>query len=177
VNLYFNKNVNVWCVDEKSGVQAIERKKWQKKRQVRMETDYKRHSTANLFAAFNVHTGEVFAKATLRRTQQDVNKFIEELAAKNKGKKIYVIWDNLNTHLLHKFEKFKEQIEFVYTPKHASWVNQVEIFFGILQKKVLKHASFKSVFDLCSKMMLFVRGWNERAHPFKWRFGGFHHKT
>lgn len=173
MSLYFNKNANVWCVDEKSGVQAVERKKWKKKRQTRLETDYKRHGTANLFAAFNVHTGEVFAKATLRRTQQDVNEFIEELAKKNIGKKIYVIWDNLNTHLANKFQKFRDQIEFVYTPKHASWVNQVEIWFGILHRKTIKNMSFKSPFDLCSKMMLFVRNWNERAHPFKWKFRGF----
>lgn len=166
----------MWCIDEKSGVQAIERRKWQKKRQMRLETDYKRHGTANLFVAFNVHTGEVFAKATLRRTQEDVNQFIVEFANKNEGKKTHVIWDNLNTHLSYKFKKFKDQIEFVYTPIHASWVSQAETWFSILQRKIIKNTSFKSVFDLCSRMMLFVRNWNEHAHPFKWKFAGFYPK-
>ena len=156
VSLYFNKNANVWCIDEKSGVQAIKRKKWQKKKQMRLETDYERHGTANLFAAFNVHTGEVFAKATLRRTQGDLNQFIEEFMDKQAGKKCYIIWDNLNTHMAYHFKKFSDQIEFAYTPKHASWVSQVETWFSILRRKTIKNMSFKSIFDLCSKMMLFV---------------------
>ena len=140
---------------------------------MRLETDYERHGTANLFAAFNVHTGEVFAKSTLRRTQEDVNQFIEEFMQRQKGKKCYIIWDNLNTHMPHHFKKFGNQIEFAYTPKHASWINQAEIWFSILHRETLKHMSFKSIFDLCSKMMLFVRKWNEKAHPFKWKFAGF----
>jgi transposase len=173
VDLYFDKNANVWCVDEKSGVQAIERKKWQKKRQNRMEIDYKRHGTVNLFAAFHVRTGEVFAKATLTRKQKDVNEFMQALAQKNGKKKAYIIWDNLNTHSEYKFEELNNRFEFVYTPKHASWVNQAEIWFSILQRKTIKNMSFKSQIDLCSKMMLFVKNWNEQAHPFKWKFAGF----
>jgi hypothetical protein len=144
-----------------------------KKKQIRLEAEYERHGIANLFAAYNVHTGEVFAKPTLRRTQKDVNQFIEEFMHKQMEKKCYIIWDNLNTHMPHHFKKFGNQIEFAYTPKHASWVNQAEIWFSILHKKTLKNMSFKSIFDLCSKMMLFVKNWNMQAHPFKWKFGGF----
>jgi transposase len=175
VDLYFDKNASVWCVDEKTGIQAIERKKWQKRRQTRMETDYQRHGTLNLFAAFHIRTGEVFAKPTMERKQKDVDEFMKALAKKNGKKKSYIIWDNLNTHGADKFKQLN-QFEFVYTPKHASWINQVEIWFSILHRKAIKHVSFKNIFDLGAKMMLFVRNWNEQAHPFKWKFAGFFDK-
>lgn len=179
ISLYLTPppEVHVLCIDEKTGVQAIERKKWQKRKQARMETDYKRHGTAALIAAFNVKTGHVFAKSGFSRKQQDLDLFMEELALEYPSGDVYVIWDNLNIHLPYQWVKFNEgqknRFHFIYTPKHASWINQIEIWLSILQRKVIKNMSFKTVFDLCSKMMAFVKYWNEQAHPFKWKFAGY----
>lgn len=179
VSLYLKppSGAHVLCVDEKTGIQAIERKKWQKKRQIRMETDYERHGTATLIAAFNIKTGHVFAKAGFSRKQEDINLFMKELALKYPKGHAYIIWDNLNTHLSYQWVKFNEKqkgrFHFIYTPKHASWMNQIEIWLSILQRKAIKNCSFKTVFDLCSKMMTFVSKWNEVAHPFKWKFAGY----
>jgi hypothetical protein len=79
--------------------------------------------------------------------------------SKQGRKKCYIIWDNLNTHMPHHFKKFGKQIQFAYTPKHASWVNQAETWFSILHRKTIKNMSFKSIFDLCSKMVRVHRGW------------------
>ncbi len=59
------------------------------------------------------------------------------------------------------------------TPKHASWVNQVECFFSILQRQCLRNASFRSTDELRETVMIFIRGWNERARPFRWTFTGY----
>jgi transposase len=179
VSLYLNPppGAHVLCVDEKTGVQAIEREKWQKKRQIRMETDYERHGTATLIAAFDIRTGHVFAKAGFSRKQEDLNLFMQALALKYPKGDVYIIWDNLNTHLPYQWLQFNKvqegRFHFEYTPKHASWMNQIEIWLSILQRKAIKNCSFKTVFDLCSKMMDFVREWNEVAHPFKWKFAGY----
>lgn len=137
----------------------------------------KDHGTATLIAAFNIKTGHVFAKDGFSRKQEDIDVFMEALALKYPKVDVYVIWDNLNTHLPYQWVKFNEKqkgrFHFIYTPKHASWMNQIEIWLSILQRKSIKNCSFKTVFDLCSKMMAFVSEWNEIAHPFKWKFVGY----
>lgn len=102
---------------------------------------------------------------------------MEELALHYPSGDIYIIWDNLNIHQEHRWLEYNEQhgnrFHFVYTPKHASWINQIEIWLSILQKKTIKNGNFSSRLDLCSKIMFFVEKWNEQAHPFKWKFRGY----
>ena len=141
----------VLCIDEKSGMQALGRKHdlrlASRGRSGRHDCEYVRHGTRTLFAAFNPHTGDVYSEVRKRRKTVDILDFMEAVARRYPRKKIYVIWDNLNIHRDGKHQRWNQfnrrhgnRFRFFYTPIHASWVNQVEIFFGIVQKRVLDTA-------------------------------------
>ena len=172
---------NVVCIDEKTGMQALEHKHPFKPPiaccPARREFEYIRHGTRTLFAAFNPHTGEVFGQCSVRRKADDLLRFMEALARHYPTGNITVIWDNLNIHHGKRWEKFNEshggRFRFVYTPLHASWVNQVEIWFGVLHRNVLKHNSFRTARELVEAVDGYVAYWNEHeAHPFRWKFRG-----
>ena len=171
----------VVCVDEKPGMQALSRRHPTRhlRSGVRFEFEYKRHGTSTLIAAFDVQTGEVFGRIR-RRTADGVVAFMEELAKKYPTGPVYVVWDNLNVHHdgpSKRWTRFNERhggrFHFVHTPKHASWVNQIELWFSILQRRVLKYGSFASKRALSASVVSFIRHWNQHeAHPFRWTFRG-----
>jgi transposase len=171
----------VVCIDEKTGMQAREHKHPFKRpctgKAARREFEYIRHGTRTLFAAFNPHTGEVFGQCSVRRKAQDLLRFMEALARRYPTGTVTVIWDNLNIHHGKRWEQFNQhhggRFRFVYTPLHASWVNQVEIWFGLLQRRVLKHNSFRTAAELVDAVHGFIAYWNDyEAHPFRWKFRG-----
>jgi transposase len=189
VDLYltdWDDDVVVCSIDEKTGMQANERQYETPMPQVRkagrIEYEYIRHGTLSLLASFNIITGAVYAECRARRTADDLLDFMEHLAAQNQdARRIIVIWDNLNTHKEgpdHRWTAFNARhgntFEFHYTPWHASWVNQVEIFFSIIYKRALKHGSFTSTEDLKARVMAFIARWNTgEGHPFHWTFRGY----
>jgi transposase len=171
----------VLCIDEKTGMQALEHKyAFQApkiRRAGRKEFEYKRHGTRTLFAAFNPHTGQVIGECSVNRKAADLKRFMERVAREHPTGKVTVIWDNLNIHKGEAWEDFNRRhggrFTFLFTPIHASWVNQVEIWFSILARRVLKHASFLTAEDLVNAVDAFVAHWNDaEAHPFRWRFRG-----
>lgn len=175
------KGATVLCVDEKTCIQALGRRyptrSAQPGRTTRFEFEYKRHGTRTLIGAFNIHTGQVFAHVRPRRTAADIMAFMEDVARNYPRGHVYIVWDNLNTHLGQVWSRFNKKhggrFHFVYTPIHASWVNQIEIWFGILQRRVLRHGDFSSVTELQRRVVGFVRRWNtHEAHPFRWTFRG-----
>jgi transposase len=102
---------------------------------------------------------------------------MEQVAERYPTGIVTVIWDNLNIHKAKVWEEFNQRhggrFRFVYTPLHASWVNQIEIWFSVLARRCLKHGSFASVDELEKTVMAFIDYWNEyEAHPFRWRFRG-----
>ena len=169
----------VLCVDEKTGMQAradLYPMHTKQRGCVRREFEYVRHGTCTLIAAFDVQTGEVFGRCW-RRTANGIERFLEELARKYPEGDVYLVWDNLNVHKGATIASFHARhggrFHFVYTPRHASWMNQVEIWFSILQRRVLRHGSFSSTVDLEAAVMAFIRTWNEiERRPFRWRFRG-----
>lgn len=183
VELYLDppKDSTVVCVDEKTQMQAIERKHPDRPaspgRRGRREFEYVRHGTQSLFAAFVVHTGTVITRCRDRRKGEDLECFMEVVAGEISGP-VDVVWDNLNIHQGERWEQFNakhgNRFRFHYTPLHASWVNQVELWFGILQKRCLANGSFRSVEDLRNAVSAFVAYWNrEKKHPFRWSFTGY----
>lgn len=171
----------VLCIDEKTGMQALERKHPTRTpragRAGRFEFEYIRRGTRTLFAAFNPHTGEVFGRCSRRRKAADLLRFMEDVANRYPSKRITVVWDNLNIHAASKWEVFNRRhggrFRFVYTPIHASWVNQVEIWFSILARRVLRYGLFGSTSDLTAAVRGFIAQWNaHEAHPFRWTFRG-----
>ena len=176
----------VLCVDEDSGLQALERKYETRQprpgRPGRYEYEYKRHGTVSALAALNIATGEVISSCGQTRTGDDLVAFMDRVAEQYQdAKEIHIVWDNLNIHYDGKSERWTKfnaahggKFAFHHTPIHASWVNQVEIFFSILQRKVLRHGSFASAQELTDRIMAFVERWNGgEGHPFKWTFSGY----
>ena len=174
----------VLCIDEKTGMQAIERKHQDRDprpgRTRRREFEYIRHGTQSLIAAFEVGTGKVNGVCGDSRTGDDLEAFMEELAARYPDTDVHVIWDNLNIHkaMRKRWDPFNERhggrFHFHFTPLHASWVNQIELWFGILGKRRLKNASFRSAMGLRNAVVGYIAQWNEHdARPFRWTFEGY----
>jgi transposase len=172
----------VVCIDEKP-MQALARRHpvhVGHRGRVRYEFEYRRRGTCSLLASFDVRTGEVFGRVVRHRDARALLAFMHALAQRYEGRLVYVIWDNLNLHSDGRdarWTRFNEEhgrrFHFVHTPLHASWVNQVEIWFSILQRRVLRYGSFESVTALAHDVLGFIRHWNRaEARPFRWTFAG-----
>ncbi len=179
IGLYLNppENALVLSVDEKPSMQALERTvgyvKTNNAKIVRaLKSTYKRHGTLNLFAALNVATGHVHAKTTDSKKREDFQSFLKEvLDDLPKRLEIHVVLDNYCTHKKNDdwLKQYEGRVQFHFTPTSASWLNQVEILFGILSRKTLRGASFKSKEDLRCSIEAFIKKHNKNAEPFKWR--------
>jgi transposase len=192
----FREKVNVICdlyrqapegavvlsIDEKTSIQAIERKHLDRPPQAgrfrRREFEYIRHGTQALIAALDVHTGRVVGTCRDRRTQADLLEFMDMVAGTYPDRPIHVIWDNLNTHTAKAvWEDFNtrhgQRFHFHFTPKHASWVNQVELLFGIYSRRVLRNASHVSQDHLRKRTEAFLDQRNQTPRPFRWAFKGY----
>jgi transposase len=167
-------NAIVLCVDEKPSIQALERAQgYLKLPNGRTLTghshDYKRNGTTTLFAAFEVATGKVKGSHKKRRRRREFLAFMNEVVADYPGRKIEVVLDNLNTHKKNDaWLKRHPNVTFHYTPTRASWLNQVECWFSILQGQSLADASFTSVEQLKKHISDFIEAYNETAEPFVW---------
>jgi transposase len=166
----------VISVDEKPTIQAIERVsgfvQTSSGKIVRgIKSTYKRNGTINLFAALNVATGVVQGKTTATKKRADFQQFMDEVVAGlPKGREIHVILDNLSTHKKNDvWLAANPQVHFHFTPTSASWLNQIEIWFGILQRKALTGASFASIEQLVQAITDFTNAQNQKAAPFVWR--------
>ena len=167
-------NAIVICVDEKPSIQALERAQgYLKLPNGRALTghshDYKRHGTTTLFAAFEVATGKVMAKHEKRRRRKEFLAFMDEVVAARPMTRLAVILDNLNTHKKNEAWLARHPlVTFHYTPTRASWLNQVEAWFSILQGQSLTGASFTSVEQVKEHIDAFIASYNEDAEPFVW---------
>lgn len=169
------ENAIVLCVDEKPSIQALERAQgYLKLANGRTLTghshDYKRNGTSTLFAAFEVATGKVTAAHKNRRRRVEFLAFMNDIVAAYPDTAIHVILDNLNTHKPKNDQWLKRHpnVRFHFTPTRASWLNQVEIWFSILEGKSLHGASFTSVEQLRQHIDAFIEAYNENAKPFVW---------
>jgi len=166
----------VLCVDEKPAIQALERRvgyvTTRNKKVVRgLNSTYKRHGTINLFAALEVASGAIRGKTSTSKKRADFIAFLDEVVGEYpKEQELHVIVDN---HSIHKGLDYwlaaHPNVHIHYTPTSASWLNMVEIWFGIFTRKVLVGASFLSVDELVNKIMLYISSYSEDAHPFVWR--------
>lgn len=178
IGLYLNppQNALVLSVDEKPSIQALERARGyvqtsSGKVVQGMKSTYKRHGTVNLFAALEVATGVIRGKTTQTKKRADFQAFMEEVVADQPAERqIHVILDNLNTHKKNEnWLAAHPNVTFHFTPTSASWLNQVEIWFGIFQRKTLNNASFKSTEQLTEAIHAFTAAYNKNAAPFVWR--------
>ena len=170
------ENAVVLSIDEKTSVQAKERKHPTTSvgpgRPSRREFEYVRHGTASLVASLDVVTGKVTAKDILRNDSVTFISFLEEIEGSiEEDLAIHVVLDNGSSHTSKATKVWlAEHPRFVvhHTPAHASWLNQVECFFSILTRKLLRRGEFSSREDLVAKMLGFIEHHSETAKPFKW---------
>lgn len=169
------ENAIVICVDEKPSIQALERAQgYLKLPNGRTLTghshDYKRNGTSTLFAAFEVATGKVTVAHKNRRRRVEFLAFMNDIVADYPDTALHVILDNLNTHKPKndRWLKRHPNVRLHFTPTRASWLNQVEIWFSILEGKSLHGASFTSVAQLRQHIDAFIEAYNENAKPFVW---------
>jgi len=178
VGLYLDppENAVILCVDEKPHIQALERAQGYLRlpngKAVRGAShEYKRHGTTTLFAALNVLTGTVSGMHAQRRRREEFLAFMNEVVADYPDQEVHVVLDNLNTHK-PKHDAWLARhptVHFHFTPTHASWLNQVEVWFGILERLALKHSSFRSPREVRERIDAFIQTYNRRAQPFRWR--------
>jgi transposase len=166
----------VLSVDEKPSIQALSRatgyvQTSSGKIARGLKSTYRRNGTLNLFAALDVATGNVRNKTTATKTRVDFQAFMDEVVADVPAdREIHVILDNYCTHKKNEaWLTAHPNVTFHFTPTSASWLNQVEIWFGILTRKALRDASFDSKEDLAKAIHDFCEVWHENAHPFVWR--------
>ena len=180
VGLYLNPPCNavVVSVDEKPSIQALSRATGyvmsSDKKIVRAyKSTYRRNGTLNLFAALDVATGAVKGKLTERKTRPDFLEFMDGLLAgypENEDRQFHVILDNYCVHKKnHGWLERHPNVHFHFTPTSASWLNQVEIWFGIMSRKVLRGASHDSKTQLREAIEAFIAAYDQIKKPFKWR--------
>ena len=175
-------NAVVICVDEKPSIQALERAQgYLKLPNGRTLTghshDYKRNGTTTLFAAFEVATGKVKAAHKKRRRRKEFLDFMDDVVAAYPKTRLEVVLDNLNTHKKNEDWLARHPlVTFHYTPTRASWLNQVEGWFSILQGQSLTGASFTSVEQLKEHIDAFIDSYNEQAQPFVWTKSKVHQR-
>jgi transposase len=178
VGLYVDPPANavVVCVDEKSQIQALDRTApllpMRFGETERRTHDYVRHGTTTLFAALEVATGRISADACYSRHRNDEFLAFLKLVAKTHPRvPLHVVCDNYATHSHPKIKAWlarNPRITLHFTPTSASWMNMVEIFFGIITRQAIRRGTYANVPDLITAIRSFIDAYNERCEPFKW---------
>jgi len=206
------ENTRTISVDEKTGIQALERiaptKPTAPGQVERREFEYRRHGTMGLIAGMDVCSGRIISPLVREtRTEEDFLEYLDGVVQTDPDAHWIFVVDNLNTHVGELIVRYvaewcgigsdtlgkkgrkgilqnmasrrtfladsTHRLRFVYTPKHASWLNQIEIWFSILARRLLKRASFSSPEDLSARLLSFIDYFNDLlAKPFKWTFTG-----
>jgi len=180
VGLYLNPPTKamIFCVDEKSQAQALERAQpilTMRPGIPESQThDYIRHGTTSLFAALNVLTGEVFGHCKARHRHQEFLSFMKKLdeqIPKREGLEVHLIMDNYGTHKVDKVKRWfanRPYYHIHFTPTGSSWINQIERWFALLTEQCIRRGSFQSVHELKQRITAFIEANNENPKPFKW---------
>jgi transposase len=180
IGLYLNPPAHaaVFCVDEKTSIQALDRKDpvlpLSPGRAERHGLEYFRHGTLSLYAAFDTQTGEVLAKTAARHTSAEFVAFLADIVVNQpRGKEIHVIADNLSAHKTGQVEDFLDRhrkVHLHFTPTYSSWLNQIELWFAKIERDVIARGVFTSLAHLRRKLMQYIRHYNKVPKTVKWRY-------
>jgi transposase len=177
VGLYLNPpdKAIVLSIDEKSQIQALNRTApilpLRPGLAEKASHDYVRHGTTTLFAALEVATGKVTDACHARHTHVEFLAFLKQVAKAYPRVQLHIVCDNYGTHKHPKVQAWlakNPRIIMHFTPTSGSWLNMVEIFFGIITRQAIRRGTFTSVKDLIAAIEAFIDGWNERCQPFVW---------
>ena len=203
IELYLHPPEYLFCFDECTGIQAIERMLPDLPaipgHQLSREFHYTRHGTTDLMAFLRPATGDIFPRCTENHNTETLSAvFTEHVKLQPEHVRLYYIFDNLSTHFhddfcttvanlsgitysslksgterRHWLQSVQKRIMIYFVPFHGSWLNMIELWFGILSQKCLKNGSFASVEEVTQSIMNFAQTWNEHlAHPFTWKYRG-----
>jgi transposase len=168
------QNAIVLSIDEKSQIQALDRTQktlpMQPGKAERRTHDYVRHGTTTLFAALEIATGQVTGLCKPRHRHQDFLVFLRRVARAYPDQP-HLIMDNYDAHKHPKVKAWlaaNPRIQVHFTPTSGSWLNLVEVWFGIIERQAIHRGTFASVRDLMIKIRAFINGWNDRSQPFTW---------
>jgi transposase len=177
VGLYLNPpdKAVVLSIDEKSQIQALDRTApilpMRPGLPEKASHDYVRHGTTTLFAALEVATGKVTDACYPRHRHDEFLRFLKHVAKAYPRVKLHLVVDNYAAHkhpaVQHWLARHR-RITMHFTPTSGSWLNMVEIFFGIITRQAIRRGTFTSVKDLTAAIETFIDGWNERCQPFVW---------
>jgi transposase len=173
------ENAIVLCVDEKSQIQALDRTApllpMRTGSPEQRTHDYVRHGTTTLFAALEIATGKVTGMVQARHRHQEFLRFLRHVERAypddGTGRQLHLVMDNYAAHKRSEVRNWlaaHPRIHVHFTPTSASWLNMVEIWFGIIERQAIRRGTFRSVHHLNAKIRAFIDGWNDRAHPFVW---------
>ncbi|MGH7486592.1 MAG: IS630 family transposase [bacterium] len=186
IGLYVNppQHAAVFCVDEKTAIQALDRLDpvlpLSPGRVERHGFEYFRHGTLSLYAALNTRTGEVIGKTVARHTSEAFVAFLADvIASQPPGREIHVVADNLSAHKSKRVRDFLADypnLHLHFTPTYSSWLNQVEIWFAKIEREVIARGVFRSVKDLSRKLLRYIRHYNKRAKPIRWKYVDLTHR-
>jgi transposase len=177
VGLYLNPpdKAIVLCIDEKSQVQALDRTAPVLPLRLgipeKQTHDYVRHGTTTLFAALEVATGKVTDACYPRHRHEEFLRFLKQVATTYPRRRLHIVCDNYATHkhpAVTSWLDRNKRITLHFTPTSGSWLNMVEIFFGIITRQAIRRGTFTSVKDLTGAIGIFIDAWNERCEPFVW---------
>jgi transposase len=180
IALYVNppQHAVVFCADEKTAIQALDRLDpvlpLSPGRLERHGFEYFRHGTLSLYAALNTKSGKVLGKTAPRHTSEQFVAFLADIVASQlRRKEIHIIVDNLSAHKTKRVAQFLSdhpRVHLHFTPTYSSWLNQIEIWFGKIERDLIARGVFKSVPDLKQKIMNYIRHHNDSAKPIKWSY-------
>ncbi|MEU7873327.1 IS630 family transposase [Dactylosporangium sp. NPDC049140] len=177
VGLYLDppRGAVVLSIDEKTQIQALDRTQPLLPMDFGVTEqrthDYLRHGITNLFAALDVSSGQVTAACYPDRTGERFLAFLRQAVKPHKGKEIHVVLDNLSTHTTPEIKTWlaaNPNVTFHFTPVGSSWLNQIEIWFGIITRQSIRRGTFTSVTALIARIRDYVTHWNTDAEPFTW---------
>jgi transposase len=177
VGLYLDPPMDavVLSIDEKTQAQALDRTQpllpMTFAKTEKRTHDYVRHGTTNLFAALNTATGEVVGHCFPRRRTKEFLTFMDQVIATQDGREIHVVLDNLSTHSGPDVDKWLTRhptVTFHFTPTGSSWLNQVEIWFGIITKQAIRRGTFTSLRQLINTINTYITNWNHDSKPSTW---------
>jgi len=182
VGLYMNppENAIVLCVDEKTQLQALDRRQpelpLRSGNPRRQTTTYKRNGTVSLIASLAVHNGQIIGKQIDANNSVNFLSFLKLLDKSYRNTTLHIIVDNYHTHknvIVQEWLSKKRKINIHYTPTYASWLNQIEIWFNMLQKDVIKGGIWTSTKQMTAQILEYITTYNkERAKPFQWTYTG-----
>ena len=177
VGLYLNPpdKAVVVCIDEKSQIQALDRTApmlpIRPGLPEKATHDYVRHGTTTLFAALEVATGKVTDACHPRHTHAEFLAFLKQVAKAYPRVPLHVVADNYATHKHPAVQAWlgkHPRVRMHFTPTSGSWLNLVEVFFGIITRQAIRRGTFTSVKDLIAAIETFIDAWNDRCQPFVW---------